>query len=340
MVGRRASLAPLGMLLVLASGCPEKDDDPDGDEFGDTGETGSEIGETGSDPTGVEGEEDDVRPPLDTEAGGDGDGDGDGEVEGDGDGDGDGYVDDPNRCWDDTWSGDVLPHVILGNTTDHFDMFTGSCGDGPAPNWELGFIAPWDGHFAFDTSGSSFDTVVYVHDGECGDKELACNDDFIGLDSRVVVELDEGELITVSVDGTGPFEQGLFTLEISEAVLPVCETEFVLPALPTIVLGDTSDADSQLASGCGGEGAPERLYEFVAPGPGSYRFDTFGSSFDTVLYALDECEEAPLACNDDADFDIQSELVLNLAGGQHVMIVVDGFGPGDAGPFLLNVEEV
>jgi hypothetical protein len=343
MVRRRAALAPLGMLLVLASGCPEEDPNGEGNELADTGETGEASSETASDPTGVEGEEDDVRPPPGLEEAGDGDGDpGDGDGDpGDGDGDGEGTVDDPNRCWDDTWTGTVFPHVILGNTTDHFDMFTGGCGDGPSPNWELGFMAPWDGLFAFDTSGSSFDTVVYVHEGECGDEELACNDDFIGLDSRVVVDMKEGEHITVSVDGTGPFEQGLFTLEISEAVLPVCETEVVPPNdLPIILLGDTSDADSQLESGCGGDGAPERVYEFVAPGPGTYRFDTFGSSFDTVLYVLDECDGPPLACNDDAQFDIQSELVLNLAGGKHVLIVVDGHGPDDAGPFLLNVEEI
>jgi hypothetical protein len=339
MAGRRAALAPLGVLLVL-SGCPEPDDEAGDDELGDTGESDEADSDDAPDDDDDDdgNDDDDVRPPIIGD-GDSGDGDGDGDP-GDGDGDGENVIDDPDRCWDDTWSGDVLPHVILGNTTDRVDSFTGSCGLGAAPDYQLGFVAPWSGHFAFDTAGSSFDTVVYAHEQECGPQELACNDDFIGLDSRIVLELDAGELITLSVDGTGAFEQGLFTLEISEAVLPVCETEFIQPNLPTIVLGDNSEGLDQLASGCGGEGAPEHVYEFVAPGPGSYRFDTFGSSFDTVLYALDECDGPPLACNDDADFDLQSELVLQLAGGQQVLIVVDGFGPGDAGPFLLNVEEL
>ena len=327
------------MLLALTSGCPEPDDEAGVDELGDTGE--SEEADSDDSPSEDDDDSDDgdVNPPPIADDDGPGDGDGDGDS-GDGDGDGDPPFDDPDRCWDDTWNGSTLPHVILGNTIGRVDSFLGSCGIDAAPDYQLGFVAPWSGYFAFDTGDSSFDTVVYGHDGECGREELACNDDFIGLDSRIVLELDAGDLITVSVDGTGSFEQGLFALEISEAVLPVCEIEFIPPNLPTIVLGDNSDGDSQLASGCGGEGARERVFEFVAPGPGSYRFDTLGSSFDTVLYALDECDGPPLACNDDAGFDLQSELVVQLAGGQQVLIVVDGLGPDDAGPFLLNVGQL
>jgi len=45
-------------------------------------------------------------------------------------------------------------------------------------------------------------------------------------------------------------------------------------------------------------------------------------------------------CNDDAGFDLQSELFVDLNGGQKIMIVVDGFGPADFGQFLLNVEKL
>src|SRR5690606_31661205 len=107
-------------------------------------------------------------------------------------------------------------------------------------------------------------TVLYIISDMCGEIEMTCNDDFIGLDAKVVVELEKGQIITVNVDGTGPFEAGLFKLEISETLTPVCETKFIPPNLPTIVQANTSGADSQLASGCGGEGAPERIYEFVA----------------------------------------------------------------------------
>jgi hypothetical protein len=70
--------------------------------------------------------------------------------------------------------------------------------------------------------------------------------------------------------------------------------------------------------------APDRAYAFVAPATGEYTFDTVGSRFDTVLYLLDECGGAELACNDDA-VDHQSSLTGTLQAGQRVIVVVDGY---------------
>lgn len=354
MATRCSALTSLGLSLLFTTGCPEVDDEA-GDEVGWTAETGETGGTgstyTGGDPTtdseagGVE-EGGDVRPPLDTGDGDEGD-EGDEDDEGDeGDGDGDagdgdaGPMDHLGRCWDRTWEGDELPIVLFDNTIGRNDDFTGSCGIGPAPDFQLGFVAPWTGSFTFDTEGSSFDTVVYIHSSQCGEIEIGCNDDFIGLDSKLTVQLQEFQLITVTVDGTGPFEHGPLVLTISEAEPPVCETELIIPALPAQIIGDTTGGLSELASSCGGASAPERVYEFVAPGPGSYRFDTAGSSFDTVLSIFDACEGPALACNDDANFELQSELIVDLDGGDKRLIVVDGHESDDFGPFVLNVSQL
>jgi hypothetical protein len=340
MATRCGALTSLGLSLVFATGCPEPDDEA-GDgaiETSDTEESG-DSGATTDGGTGVE-EGGDVRPPLDT---GDGDDDGDpGDGDpGDGDGDpGDGDGDEPEHCWDRTWNGDELPAVLFDNTIGRDDDFTGSCGIGAAPDFQLGFMAPWAGSFTFDTEGSSFDTVVYINDGDCGTAELGCNDDFIGLDSKLTVELKEFEIVTVTVDGTGAFEEGPLVLTIYEADPPACEPELIVPDLPAQIIGDTTGALSELVGDCGGTDAPERVYEFVAPGPGSYRFDTAGSSFDTVLYTLDACDGAPLQCNDDANFTLQSELIVDLDGGQKVLIAVDGHHVGDFGPFELHVDAI
>jgi hypothetical protein len=338
MVLRWSTVVSLGVLLALTSGCPEPDEDEAGaiDETGGETTAGTDEGDAGHRSPNDEGTDDGgdgdrgggdgwVRPPVLDDEGGDDDGD---------------VFDHPDRCWDATWSGDELPHVIHGNTIGRNDDFTGSCGIGAAPDYQLGFLAPWSGSFTFDTAGSSFDTVVYAFNDECGELELACNDDFIGLSSRITLTLAAGEYVTVTVDGAGPFEQGLFKLEVREAVFPVCETAFIPPNLPAELVGDTTTAASELASGCGGEGAPEQVYEFVAPGPGTFRFDTLGSSFDTVLYLLDECDGPPLVCNDDVGFNLHSELIVALAGGQQLLVVVDGFGPDDFGPFMLNVQQI
>ena len=344
----------LGLSLLLASGCPEPGEEG-GDEVGETG-----VGETGADAgegSGVE-EGGDVNPPIDTgndgdedDGGGEDDGDDAGDDAGDGDGDGDGGDEGgnpdehPERCWDSAWSAGELPVVIFDNTIGRNDDRLGSCGVGAAPDFQLDFMAPWDGKFTFDTSGSSFDTVLILDldDGDCGSPELACNDDFIGLESRLNVELVEGQHVTVSVDGSGPFEEGPLTLTISEFEAPNCAPIKLNPPLPEQVFGDTLGAPSALASACGGANSPEQVYEFTPPVPGTYRFSTAGSSFDTVLYAIDGaegCGGQPLVCNDDAHFELQSELELELVGGQKTLIVVDGHDENDLGEYTLLVEEL
>jgi hypothetical protein len=346
MATRCSALTSLGLTLLFSTGCPEPDDEAgdDGSTTADTGESGDTSMDdptTGGDGDGGSGSgvEDggDVRAPLDSGGDDEGDGDGDGDA---GDGDGDGPIDHPDRCWDRTWNGDTLPAVLFDNTIGRIDDFTGSCGIGPAPDFQLGFMAPWTGSFTFDTEGSSFDTVLFIHSGDCGEIELGCNDDFIGLDSKLTVELQQFQIVTVTVDGTGPFEEGPLVLSIYEADPPTCETEQIIPALPAQIIGDTTGGLSELASDCGGVDTAERLYEFVAPGPGSYRFNTAGSSFDTVLSVFDTCGGPPLACNDDAGFELHSELIVDLDGGDKLLVAVDGHDPADFGPFVLSVEEI
>ena len=80
--------------------------------------------------------------------------------------------------------------------------------------------------------------------------------------------------------------------------------------------------------------APEVTFEFVAPGTGTYTFDTVGSNFDTVLYALDGCAGAELACNDDTA-GLASELRLDLQAEQRIIVVVDG--SNEFGSVVLNI---
>lgn len=321
-------------LAVSLIGCDTGEDSGDevGDEAGDEGWSDAGGFETGGDfelPDLGAGEDD-----IGDEGGGGFGEDGPNEWAPPGHG--------PNSyCWDNHWEGDSLPAVILGNTIGLSHDFSGSCSAGlPSSDYQLGFTAPWDGTFAFDTAGSSFDTVLYIHRGVCGMPELECNDDFYGTESHVELELEAGEVVTVNVDGVDGFSEGPFKLTITEVIPPSCDTAFIIPNLPAFIQGDTSTAEDEFASGCGGIGAPEDLYRFVAPGPGTYRFDTSGSSFDTVIYTMEECGGPPYACNDDDNFDLQSELILELDGGEKVLLAVDGFGPGDSGPYLLNVEEL
>jgi hypothetical protein len=57
--------------------------------------------------------------------------------------------------------------------------------------------------YTFSTTGSAFDTVLYVLD-DCAGPELACNDDTPpGNTSSVSVPMTAGQTVIVVVDGYG-----------------------------------------------------------------------------------------------------------------------------------------
>lgn len=344
MMARGIMATVVGLSLLFASGCPEPGTEEGGDGETSGGESGDAGGTTDDPTTGVE-EGGDVNPPLDSgdEAGETETGDDESGDDESGDDAGDGGFDGPERCPDAAWRGDELPAVIFDNTIGRNDDMLASCGEGAAPDYQLDFRAPWTGTFVFDTAGSSFDSVLAVQAGACEGPELACNDDFLDLDARVIVELEQGQEVIVHVDGTSPFEQGPLKLTISEFEAPACEPIEVNPPYPKLLVDDTGMGDSQLASACGGFDSPERVYEFRAQGPGSYRFSTAGSSFDTVLYTLDPdegCGAQPLDCNDDLQFELHSELTVELAGGERILVVVDGHDANDFGAYELLAERL
>lgn len=107
--------------------------------------------------------------------------------------------------------------------------------------------------------------------------------------------------------------------------------------------GSTSEATADGISSCGSTtGTPDVWYRYTAPQAGSVTFDTFGSSYDTVLSIHDGCpdngRDVELACNDDADGTVQSQINLDLASSEEVWVRVSGFG-GSTGSFELNVEQ-
>jgi hypothetical protein len=236
---------------------------------------------------------------------------------------------------------DAHPADVHDSTIGRSDDFTGSCSQGAsAPDVAFVWTAPQDGVFSFDTFGTQFDTVLFVLDGMCSGKELACNDDFDAVrqvrQSALEVELDEGQSVTIVVDGFSAQHAGDVELHINGGA-GTCPDEHLESALGSVI-GSTDTAISASSSTCGGRFAPERSHAFTADVSGTYTFDTFGSSFDTVLYVLDGgCEGRELACNDDVETPSSaSGTLLDLDEGQTVTVVVDG-APGQRGAFDLAI---
>lgn len=228
--------------------------------------------------------------------------------------------------------GAVLPATALGNTFGETDDFEGSCGGDGGPDLEYTFTAPEDGTYTFDTHGSSLNTVLYVQGDTCGGGELACDDNGDGAQSALAIDLVAGQTITLVVDsisaGGAPF------------VLRAREGQFVCPladlgnAVPTGVAGDTEDAYRGHQSSCGGGAGPDAGYVFTAPQAGTYTFDTFGSSFASILTIRDAagddtCGGAEIACGYDG-------VLAELDAGQRVNVVVDSSFA--SGTFELHVD--
>mgnify|MGYP000007493564 CR=1 FL=1 len=341
----RGTLVTLAWMTSMLLGCPQPGDEGGDDEVGDAGEAGGSSGSDSEGEGGVTPGDDDLRAPDDSTPESESDEDDSESDEDDSESDEDDHesdtgtsdTSDTNDCWDLESADGVLPIVVQGSTLGASDDALGSCGQFAAPDFTFGFEAPFDGEFVFDTSGSSFDTVLYVEEGVCGD-ELACNDDFIGLRSRLVLELDAGEQVSVVVDGIDGGAAGPFSLRIDEYVAPTCTGTPIPGALPKVMLGNTSGGLDEHAGGCGGAGSPDHLYRFVAPGTGLYRIHTLGSAFDTVLYL--NTASGFTACNDNGGgtCDVQSRLSAAYSAASRLRaLLVDGFTAGAAGAYTLRV---
>jgi len=232
-----------------------------------------------------------------------------------------------------------LPQTLVDQTNVATDYFETSCGTEDEGDQAFLFIAPQDGIYRFDTEGSEFDTTLALLDGACGGPSLACNVDepntFDGH-SAFGVPLLGGQVVTAVVEG---YFGATGQLELSVDRLPgTCPDEDLgAQPIPFAVMGSTAATEEASAGSCGGLGSPDYAYLWTAPTDAVYRFDTAGSTFDTVVYLLEDgCLGDELVCNDDASGP-SAALSAYLHLGQTVVIVVDGaFQEGD---FTLTVEE-
>lgn len=115
-----------------------------------------------------------------------------------------------------------------------------------------------------------------------------------------------------------------------------CPDSAISGAAGTIASGTTLGAGADLTGSCGGSEAPDRAFTWTAPSSGVWTFDTNGSDYDTLLYAVMSCGGAELACDDDDGDGLQSQITLTLTAGQTIVLVVDGYSD-HAGDFVLNV---
>ncbi len=92
----------------------------------------------------------------------------------------------------------AFPFFDTGNTCGHTQDFIASCGDNHAPDLFYQYTAPANLMVTFSACGSGYDTVLYaLEDGI----EIACNDDFCGLQSELTLRMQAGRTYTIGVSG-------------------------------------------------------------------------------------------------------------------------------------------
>ncbi|MFO0723083.1 MAG: hypothetical protein U1E65_04800 [Myxococcota bacterium] len=98
---------------------------------------------------------------------------------------------------------------------------TGSCG-GQGEEVVFLFSAPSAGVYAFDTAGSTYDTVLYARAAACDGSELGCNDDppAGGQSAQLLLSLVQGQTIVLILDALNTWSQdpaspiGIYVLNI------------------------------------------------------------------------------------------------------------------------------
>lgn len=102
-------------------------------------------------------------------------------------------------CAEQNLGSSVGSPVASGSTVGEDEDLAQSCGAGGV-DFVLRFTAPAAATFQFDTVGSSYDTVLSLH-AMCGGVEVACNDDFSGLQSQVTYPMGAGQEVLIAVSG-------------------------------------------------------------------------------------------------------------------------------------------
>jgi hypothetical protein len=202
----------------------------------------------------------------------------------------------------------------------------GLCGEGGSGEVAHLYTAPAAGTYFLAASVEGQEATLLLFDDFCG--LIGC-----GMGGQLSIDLDQGQTVIATVDSSFG---GFYELAIDGTpTVSECPTG-TISTVPFSIMGSTVGAVNSLPVLCASDGA-DHTYLFTAPTTDTYRFDTVGSSYDTLLAVVGgECGGPSLGCDDDGAGNFQSLVQVSLTQGQTVTVVVDGFA-GNVGSYVLNV---
>jgi hypothetical protein len=114
----------------------------------------------------------------------------------------------------------ALPYSDADNTCGHVQDYTAACGANSAPDLFYRYVPTSNANATVSLCGSSYDTVLYIIENGV---EIACNDDFCGLQSQLSVQFVAGRTYIIGVSGFST-ACGPYTLNITALVpcIPTC----------------------------------------------------------------------------------------------------------------------
>jgi V8-like Glu-specific endopeptidase len=243
--------------------------------------------------------------------------------------------------------------TVSGNTACATNDGTASCGlsSGSSDVW-YSFRPTCDGAVIAQTCGSSYDTVVSVFTGTCGNlTEVACDDDSgnngpcpFTLQSWLTWNASAGTRYLLRVSGYNG-HSGPYNLNLSYASAPgndACANAYAIT--PGTYYGQTCGASRDGGNdACRVATAGDVWYSYVPSCTGTVLIDTCGSNYDTeiTLYRGNCGNLIEVACNDDAAAGtctgtLQSYLTAPVTAGVAYKIRVSGYTT-NIGTFVLHV---
>jgi hypothetical protein len=148
-----------------------------------------------------------------------------------------------------------LPYYDTGTTAGYTDDYSGSCYfAGGAPDVVYMFVPAANMALDIDLCGSTYDTGLYVYDA--GLNEIACNDDFCGLQSTVHnVPFVAGATYYIIIDGYGN-AYGAYQITIGPCCPPPCPLDCPTGGYPEGEPALVPDYVDHYNGGCNTPGYP------------------------------------------------------------------------------------
>jgi hypothetical protein len=194
-----------------------------------------------------------------------------------------------------------------------------------------------------NTFESDYDTTLSVWTGTRGSlAEVACNDDFESLQSKVRFDAPAGVTHFFMIGSFFDSPGGTLVFSVNELVAAPnddFDEATVIASLPFTDNVSTTQATTAADDpDCFGR-AHTVWYSFTPTEGVSIEADTFGSDYDTTLSAYTGSRGAltQVACNNDFSFGQASRVRFNASAGVTVSIMVGSFDETDGGELFLTV---